>query len=417
MAPEQLQGKPRRASDQYALGIVVYEWLCGDRPFHGSFTEVYSQHMFVPPPSLRKKLLDFPPAVEEVVMTALAKDPKERFATIQAFAIALEQACQAGLLCRIALQPELSSPNPPLPSNDTVIAFPSPQLSGLPDAAMSYPPTAKTLSATPLAASFSASDISDYTNTPAVPKTRSNATIGNRHQDLHPSRIVLLIGLALLVLIGSLGLFNIIRANQRTTGNAYATTQTNATTIANRATIVAQVHAAASATATAQYLDYIQATSGTPVLDDSQIGCDFIGGAYHAGINQKNTFLVCYAQPTFSNFAFQAQMTILKGDYGGIVFRTNKDNAFGYRFAFGLGICNFDYGDKELVKSAIRANLNQAYLLTAIARGSSISLYIDKQWVATVEDNSASSGGIGFMAGDFANAADVAFRHVQVWNL
>jgi serine/threonine protein kinase len=33
MAPEQLQGKPRRASDQYALGIVVYEWLCGDRPF------------------------------------------------------------------------------------------------------------------------------------------------------------------------------------------------------------------------------------------------------------------------------------------------------------------------------------------------------------------------------------------------
>src|SRR5437588_12548207 len=33
MAPEQIQGKPRRASDQYALGIVVYEWICGDRPF------------------------------------------------------------------------------------------------------------------------------------------------------------------------------------------------------------------------------------------------------------------------------------------------------------------------------------------------------------------------------------------------
>src|SRR5207237_4226726 len=38
MAPEQIQGKPRPASDQYALGIVVYEWLSGDRPFHGSFT-------------------------------------------------------------------------------------------------------------------------------------------------------------------------------------------------------------------------------------------------------------------------------------------------------------------------------------------------------------------------------------------
>jgi serine/threonine protein kinase len=35
MAPELIQGKPRPASDQYALGIVVYEWLCGERPFQG----------------------------------------------------------------------------------------------------------------------------------------------------------------------------------------------------------------------------------------------------------------------------------------------------------------------------------------------------------------------------------------------
>jgi serine/threonine protein kinase len=33
MSPEQIQGKPRPASDQYALGIIVYKWLCGDRPF------------------------------------------------------------------------------------------------------------------------------------------------------------------------------------------------------------------------------------------------------------------------------------------------------------------------------------------------------------------------------------------------
>src|ERR1700680_1829415 len=40
MAPEQIQGKPRPASDLYSVGIVVYEWLTGDRPFHGSFTEL-----------------------------------------------------------------------------------------------------------------------------------------------------------------------------------------------------------------------------------------------------------------------------------------------------------------------------------------------------------------------------------------
>jgi serine/threonine protein kinase len=95
MAPEQLQGKPRLASDQYALGIVVYEWLSGSRPFHGSFSEIASQHMFVPPKPLREKIPTISPVVEEVVMTALAKDPHQRFGSVQAFANALEQASQS----------------------------------------------------------------------------------------------------------------------------------------------------------------------------------------------------------------------------------------------------------------------------------------------------------------------------------
>jgi len=94
MPPEQIQGKPRPASDQYALGVVVYEWLTGDRPFHGSAIEIISQHLAVPPPSIREKVPDIPWNVEEVVMVALAKDPHQRFASVQAFALALEQAFQ-----------------------------------------------------------------------------------------------------------------------------------------------------------------------------------------------------------------------------------------------------------------------------------------------------------------------------------
>jgi WD40 repeat protein len=94
MAPEQIQGKPVTASDQYALAVVVYEWLSGDRPFLGTFTEVASQHMFAPPPPLRQKVPSLPPSFEEIVMIALAKDPQQRFDTIQAFARAFEQACQ-----------------------------------------------------------------------------------------------------------------------------------------------------------------------------------------------------------------------------------------------------------------------------------------------------------------------------------
>ena len=94
MAPEQLQEHPRPASDQYALGVVVYEWLCGNRPFDGAFTEVVVKHLTIPPPPLRGRMPTISSEVEQVVMTALAKDYKQRFGSVQAFAQALEKASQ-----------------------------------------------------------------------------------------------------------------------------------------------------------------------------------------------------------------------------------------------------------------------------------------------------------------------------------
>ena len=92
MAPEQFQGKPRPSSDQYALAIVVYEWLCGHAPYQGAPIEVAMQHMTAALPSLRSSAPSVSPAVEAVVSRALAKDPLQRFETVQVFALALEQA-------------------------------------------------------------------------------------------------------------------------------------------------------------------------------------------------------------------------------------------------------------------------------------------------------------------------------------
>ncbi len=92
MAPEQIQAHPRPASDQYALGVVVYEWLCGERPFQGAFTEVAMKHTMVPPQRLREKMPTIAPDVEQIVMKALAKDPNQRFGSVLAFANALESA-------------------------------------------------------------------------------------------------------------------------------------------------------------------------------------------------------------------------------------------------------------------------------------------------------------------------------------
>lgn len=93
-APEQLQGKPRKASDLYSLGVVVYEWLTSACPFQGTFVEIASQHVFTPPPGLRAKNPMISRAVEEVVLKALEKDPHHRFASVREFATALEQAYQ-----------------------------------------------------------------------------------------------------------------------------------------------------------------------------------------------------------------------------------------------------------------------------------------------------------------------------------
>jgi serine/threonine protein kinase len=98
MAPEQIQGKTQIASDQYALGIVVYEWLSGMPPFMGTATEIGMQHLLTPPPSLRDKLPTLSPEVERVVLKALAKDPKLRFENIQTFADTLADTQELELL-------------------------------------------------------------------------------------------------------------------------------------------------------------------------------------------------------------------------------------------------------------------------------------------------------------------------------
>ena len=95
-APEQIRGKPHFASDQYSLGIIVYEMLCGVRPFNGTAMEITVQHAQTSPPPMRDFVPSLSPAIEVVVQRALAKDYKQRFTTIRDFAQALEEVCLHG---------------------------------------------------------------------------------------------------------------------------------------------------------------------------------------------------------------------------------------------------------------------------------------------------------------------------------
>jgi serine/threonine protein kinase len=98
MSPEQAQGKAERASDQYSLAVVAYEWLTGEVPFNGiNFAEIATKHVFGIVPSLRRfellrKGILITTEVEAVILKALAKEPEQRYGSISEFANALEKA-------------------------------------------------------------------------------------------------------------------------------------------------------------------------------------------------------------------------------------------------------------------------------------------------------------------------------------
>jgi serine/threonine protein kinase len=93
MAPEQWQGKPEAASDQYSLAVVVYEWLAGTPPFTGAtWAKLAVKHRLEPVPPLRKRVPMLDRSIESVVLKALSKDPAERFMHVQEFATELEKA-------------------------------------------------------------------------------------------------------------------------------------------------------------------------------------------------------------------------------------------------------------------------------------------------------------------------------------
>ncbi len=106
MAPEMFKGRPEKASDQYSLGIMVYQWLCGEPPFtEGDAIQLGFQHTFVEPPSLREKAPAIPSAVETVVMRALAKEARNRYSSIEEFANAL-----SSVLTKQGSSPDLNRP-------------------------------------------------------------------------------------------------------------------------------------------------------------------------------------------------------------------------------------------------------------------------------------------------------------------
>ena len=201
MAPEQIEGHPRAASDQYALGCVVYEWLCGARPFEGSPTEVMVQQLSMSPVPLHEKVATIPLGIEQVVLRALAKDPKQRYDSVAAFAVALEEASLSAYSPTAFIPGErLVSGIPAAAAFASVAAqgasSPSPETPAEPDTPP-YLADNATLAATTPAASFLATTPAPA-EVPALPRP-----VSPPRKTLARLPAALLIGLAFLVVAGA----------------------------------------------------------------------------------------------------------------------------------------------------------------------------------------------------------------------
>jgi hypothetical protein len=214
----------------------------------------------------------------------------------------------------------------------------------------------------------------------------------------------------------------------------------------------ASVHATATAyieaTATALNLTpeelYTSATSGTPMFDDplngpsdanwntytarDGSGCHFAGGALHLTASAPGDFPICHApNSNYSDFAFQVQMTLLKGDANnadGFLFRSDASGSDAYYFLLApVGLYILSSGRTTLASgtnAAIKTGFNQPNVFTVIARGSSFYLYANGQYLAMAKDNTYHAGEIALGVFAFTNAhmpVEAAFQNAKVWTL
>lgn len=449
MAPEQWDNHPLPATDQYALAIMVYELLTGQPPFLGNNrNQLWHQHFHTQPPPPSSINQSIPKNLDAVILKALAKAPEDRFASVATFAAAFRQAMlnsnhSPTFRTRTLVADAISPPHPvpPLERTVPVLYHPNSLPPDPPRRHWSKILLLLSLVFILLAASggmlyltraYQQGVISDLTATAMSQTTAHNKTLRANQANTANANAT-----------------NTIQANETSTANAHMTaTQTSnltQTALATNATATHIVIVNATGTASA----WATVTSGTlnvnDPLHDNTLGnnwdtsptnsndnaCSFSDGQYHASVKQtQNSMQPCFAQNTdFTNSTYQAVMTIISGNQGGILFHGNEINGTFYYFyintngSFGLAVYNHDVFQTTLTSnpsSAILKGLGQANLLTVRIVNNTFDLYVNKTPLTTYTDDQSDQstfghGQIGVVAEAIGGPSDVAFTNAEVW--
>lgn len=174
--------------------------------------------------------------------------------------------------------------------------------------------------------------------------------------------------------------------------------------------------------------DPLTQSSGSLWQTTSQ--CKFMRQAYHVTTSRSENMNVCFdPQKQFKNFTYEVEMTILKGDCGGLLFRMQGSNKY-YFFqvcqdrSYAL-LKNVDNNPADAHvfhgvsqnNSAIIPGFGKKNRIAVIAKGSSLYLYIQDHQVAEIDDSSYAEGYIGLVAYSRTKVSitEVSYQNARLW--
>ncbi len=435
MAPEQWIDHPEPATDQYALAIMTYELLTGRAPFLGNQQRLMYQHIYVQPAPPSKFNRHITQDIDAVLLRALAKTPADRFPSISAFSSALKE---------VALHSnQLASLENAQPIEKTPVFDPNSNRASLkPDRGRIR---AKSLLLLAILILFIASGVGIYYGANIRQQAMNHyatMTAGVRYTAY--SRNATGTAQSYVTATSQAQITTTAQANASATGqanaHATATAQANAS-----ATAIAQNEANAVATAQASATAAIRSAKQNPyapyagtlaIYDplsnnslgngwDEGVNCTFTGGAYHASESQVGHNNPCIARGTdFGNFAYEAQMTIIRGDCGALIFRADGSNGKFYYFRIcqdgTYALTRYDsFTSTQTLQSAsssaIKTGLNQSNVIAVVAIGGGIDLYVNRQKIPSMNDGTYTKGQIGVAADSPSNPTEVVFSNVRLW--
>ncbi|MBV9688440.1 MAG: protein kinase [Ktedonobacteraceae bacterium] len=436
MAPEQWEGRPVPATDQYALAIMAYQLLTGNTPFQGRLEQVMHQHLMTPPKAPSTVNARLSPALDAVILRALEKKPTNRFPTIIDFARAFQQAVQSSNLLT-ATPSTVPVPLPPTPvippaTNGRDIRTSLSISAALAKTGGSQPLTLTDgrVVSVPIPSGARNGQVIYLANLGEPSSTGGQSGALLVTLTVPPSlgvRVLSVIGLILLLIIsGVVGV--VVHQNDINQANI----ATTATAVASAATATAAVvNDPYSPPGTLALYDPLEAPGHWQNSSDTAFGgaCQFMGGNYHLTQSKPSSFFPCTnSDRAFSNFAFDVQMTITRGNCGGLVFRYDGSGPTEYLFevcqdgSYRLYLykgskasdaVTLAYGNSP----AIKQGLGQMNLLAVVADGKALTLYANNQKIDQASDATYSIGYLGFVAEDNQNATEVVYSKARVWQI